>query len=212
MWSMLPKALRAGAAATDEPVTGERMEERFYAAMDLYRNKQYEQAAASFAAIEALCPPGVAGIFVSAKARRGASLMALQRWREALKVYDELVADSQRLAAFDSARSDLIASIYWARPVCLEQLGRRTEACNRVADLIEAVGSGTTPAQRNYVAGAYLLQARAAEARGRFSEAERAIDAAIAQCSRDDEPELRSTFHEAEQMKSAIQARVRPER
>ncbi|MGO9900032.1 MAG: hypothetical protein ACLP0J_10130 [Solirubrobacteraceae bacterium] len=200
---------RAGAAA-DEPATGERLKERFYIAMELYRNKQYEKAAASFAAIEAECSPGFEGIFVMAKARRGASLMALKRWREALRVYDEIVADSERLAAFDSERSDLIASIYWARPVCLEQLGRRTEACNRVADLIEAVGSGTTPTQRDYVAGAYLLQARAAEARGRFNEAERAINSAIAQCSRTDEPELRSTLHEAEQMKQSLHARVRP--
>ncbi len=205
--------MRPVAAVADPAATRERLTERFLAAQEHYRNKLYEKAVAGFAAVEAGCLPGLASLFVMAKVRRGASFMALKRWGDALGVFDELAAEIDELPGFDRTRlPDRVATIYWSRSVCLEQLGRMTEACARIADLIEEVGSGTTSTQRNWVASAYLLQARAAQARGRFDEAHRAIDAAITQCSGTDEPELRSTLHDAEQMKQALQARVRPAR
>jgi hypothetical protein len=94
----------------------------------------------------------------------------------------------------------------------LAELGQLSAACRTIADLIEEVGSGTTPIQRLCVAQAYMLQAKHAEARGQFDEAVKALDAAIAHCSRDDEPDLRKSLHEAEQMKQSLQARVRPAR
>jgi hypothetical protein len=95
---------------------------------------------------------------------------------------------------------------------CLAELGQLSAASRATADLIEEVGSGMTPVQRMCVAEAYKVQARSAEARGRFDEAVTALDAAIAHCSRNDDPDLRINLREAEQMKQSLQARVRPAR
>ena len=100
----------------------------------------------------------------------------------------------------------------WGRAVCLEELKRLTKAREAVADLIEEVGTGATATQRGYVAQAYLLQARTAEARGRFDEAFKAIEAAIAQCSGGNDPELMTMRQEAEHAQQALQWRVRSAR
>ena len=105
---------------------------------------------------------------------------------------------------------DEVASVYWGRAVCLEQLGRLAEASRASSLLIEEVGSGATPTQRFYVAGVYVLQAKTAEAQGRFTDALRALDAAVAYCARFEDPDLKAPLHEAEQMQAAIRYRVRP--
>lgn len=194
--------------AADQAPVAERVKAQFSVALRQFQDKRYEDAAASFAAVEAACPPELTGLFVMAKSRRAGALLARKRWAEALAVFDELAADS---GGFGSAAlsPDAVPTIHWGRAVCLEQLGRLTEACKAVGPLIDEVGSGTTPAQREYVAGAYLLQARIAEARGRFDDAFKAVDAAITQCSNANDPRLKTVLREAEQMQQALRARVR---
>jgi hypothetical protein len=139
--------------------------------------------------------------------------MGTRRYAEALAVFDELAADvgsDGRLRGESS--SDQLPTVLWGRAVCLEHLGRLPAAREAVGRLIDEVGSGTTPKQRLYVGQAYLLQARTAEARGRFDEAAEGVNAAIRHCSSVDEPVLKAVLHEAEQMKAALQARVRPAR
>ena len=118
---------------------------------------------------------------------------------------------AEQSAALGIARPE-VASIYWGRAVCLEELKRLTKAREAVADLIEEVGTGATATQRGYVAQAYLLQARTAEARGRFDEASKATEAAIAQCSGGNDPELMTMRQEAEHAQQALQWRLRSTR
>jgi tetratricopeptide (TPR) repeat protein len=192
-------------------MTAEEAKAQFHVALRQFKDRQYEQSAVSFARVEAACPEELTDYFVMAKSRRAGALFAMKRWADALSILDELVADSDRLVRFPrERRPDELATIYWTRAVCLEQVGRLPAACDAVGSLIGEVGSGTTPTQRLYVAGAYLLQAKAAEARRRFDEALKAVDAAIAQCSRGDEAELKSELHRAEEMRDRLRARVRP--
>ncbi len=204
---------------TATPAKPSVVHEHYFAAMREYKAKQYEQAAASFAAVEAECLPQLVVYFVQAKTRRAACFLARARWAEALAIFDELSAARETLAAFDrelldpelsdSSLVDEIATIYWSRCVCLEQLGRLREACARGAELIERVGTGTTPKQRSYVAGLYLLQAKYAVTRKQFNKAFKALDATIAQCSTTDTPDAKRTLREAEEMRRDLQARVR---
>ncbi len=194
-------------------------EDLFFLGLRQLQEEEFEKAAATFGAVEAaLLSVGTEGHvssdliagFVSAKIRRAAAMLGMLRWDEALAIFEELFAEVQARPGFvRDAAPDVVPSIYWGRAVCLKELGKLTEACAAVAPLIEAVGTGTTPTQRAYVAGAYLLQASAAEVGGRFGEALKAVEAAIAQCSGAKEPQLIATLHEAERRRQALTARDR---
>ncbi len=180
------------------------------AALGQFQAHRYEEAAASFAAVEAECPPALTTFWVMAKTRRAGALFAMRRWGDALALLDELTADKESLAKIDRQRfPDEVATIYSTRAGCLEMLERWSEARKCVADLIEEVGSGITPTQRFYVADAYLLQAKAAVARRAFSTAFKAIDAALAQCASVDDPEIAKVRRQAEELQQSLQARVR---
>ena len=127
--------------------------------------------------------------------RRAAALYTVKRWNESLAVLDGLISDMRKLEAaglghvFQSEdRPDEIPTIYWTRAVCLDELGRRTEARDAIGDLIEQIGSGATPTQRAYLGDAYVLQARIAESQGQHAQASAAVDAALRHSERYDEP------------------------
>jgi tetratricopeptide (TPR) repeat protein len=202
-----------GMPAVGDGSTGGRFDELFSLGLRHLRAREFEAAAASFAAADAELPPNFRNRHVMAKSRQAAALLGMARWSEALAVLDQLVADRETLADFPREQfPDEVASVYWGRAVCLEELKRLAKAREAVADLIEEVGTGATATQCGYVAQAYLLQARTAEARGRFDEAFNAIEAAIAQCSGRNEPEMTTIRHEAEQAQQALQWRVRSTR
>jgi tetratricopeptide (TPR) repeat protein len=205
--------MREGMPAAGEVATGGGFDELFSVGLRQLQTREFEAAAASFAAADAALPPNLRNRHVMAKSRQAAALLGMARWREALAVFDELVADRQTLANFPREQfPDEVASIYWGRAVCLEEVKQPTKARSAVADLIEEVGTGATATQCGYVAQAYLLQARTAEAGGRFDEALKATEAAITQCSGRSEPELTTVRHEAEQAQQALRWRVRPTR
>jgi tetratricopeptide (TPR) repeat protein len=186
-----------------------RVREDFFAGLGQLQNEQFEAAAESFAALEAILPPHWTTQVVMAKSRRAAAFIGMRRWDEALALFDELIADPEALRRFPRDRfPDEVATIYWGRPVCLEQLGRLDEACDAVPALIEEVGSGTTATQREYVGGIYLLQAKAAEANGQFDRALKAVDAAITHCSRTDDPQLKTLLQDATEMRVALQQKT----
>jgi hypothetical protein len=192
------------------PTSGDVLKEHFIAALGQLRAGRYSEAAASFAAVEAECPPTFTTYRVLAKSRRAGALFALRRWSEALVLLDELVADTGSLATIDRQRfPDEVATIYAARAGCLEMLKLWTRARDSVADLIAEVGSGETPRQRFYVADGYLLQAKAALARREFSTAFRAIEAAITQCESVEYPGVAKVRRQAEELQQSVQARVR---
>ena len=95
----------------------------------------------------------------------------------ALEVFDRAIAFIGKidpegvLDEFRKRRPNEIPHIYWGRARALESLRRSSGALDAISALIEEVGSGATETQRSYVAGAYLLQARVAEERGRFDVA-----------------------------------------
>jgi len=181
------------------------------AALREFKAGRYEDAATSFAAVEAETPPTLTTFRVMAKNRRAGALFAMRRWNEALAVLDELAADKESLARIDRERfPDEVATLYSARSGCLEMLERWPEARDSVADLIKEVGSGNTPTQRFYVADAYLLEAKAAVARRAFSAAFKAIDAALAQSANSDDPQMTKVRRQAQELKQSLQARVRP--
>lgn len=109
--------------------------------------------------------------------------MQLSRHDEAAALLDELASGKDALAKIvrDSPQTDEVAAIYSTRILCHEELGHWPKVHGCVADLINEVGSGSTPAQRRYVAMAYLSQARAARAQRRYDVAAVALDAAVTQ-------------------------------
>ena len=211
----LRNAQTQGAASgiTEGPATPQRPEvvkQHFMAALAQFKAGRYEDAVASFAAVEAESPPALTTYRVLAKARRAGALFALNRWSDALVLLDELVADKESLAKINRERfPDEVATIYSARAGCLEMLQRWPEARECVTDLIEEVQDGNTPTQRFYLADAYLLRAKAAVARRDFSTAFAAIDASLAQCASGNDDQTTKVRRQAEELYESLKARVR---
>jgi tetratricopeptide (TPR) repeat protein len=189
----------------------------FFRAQEQFQNGDLENAAETFAATEAEMerfPEMFFQALILARARYGWCLYYLERPDRALEVFDRAIASIERidptgvLDEFRTRRPNEIPHIHWGRARALESLRRSSAALEAIPALIEEVGSGATETQRSYVAGAYLLQARVAEKRGRFDVALRAIDEATAQCAGGNEPELKAVLHDAEQMQRALRARV----
>ncbi len=146
--------------------------------------------------------------------RRGFSLFRVRRLDEALEIFDRLVADQKKLKAaeldvFPRDRwPDELPALYWSRAMCLNALGRLLEARDALPDLIEEIGSGTTPTQREYLGGAYILQAKVAESEGDYEQALRALDAVLAHCGRYDEEWVDRLRQPAERQKKILVRRM----
>jgi tetratricopeptide (TPR) repeat protein len=160
-----------------------------------FRARKFEKAAEAFAAAEAEIK-GVPALRIwewRFQIRRAASLRQLKRMDEALAILDKLVADQKKLKAANlhpfprDKWPDELPTMYWSRLSCLYELGRLAEARDAIPDLIEEMGSGSTPTQRHYLGSAYFLQASVAQSEGDYDQALRAIDAVLAHCGRHDE-------------------------
>lgn len=203
----------------DEGAAREHANKLFFRAQEQHTRGDMRKAAKTFAAAEAEMErvPGMFRMLVLLRARYGWTLYELRRPDLALEVFDRAIAVIEKVKAagafednddFRVRRPDEIAHIYWGRARSLESVRRVDEALDAIAALIQEVGSGATSVQRSYVADAYLMQARIAEKRGRFDVAFKAIDQAIARCAGHDEPELKESLRDAEQMQQSLRARV----
>lgn len=202
----------------DGDAAWERGNELFFRAQEQFQSGDLKNAAETFAATEAQMdrfPEMFFQALILARARYGWCLYDLKRPDLALEVFDRAIAFIGKidpegiLDEFRKRRPNEIPHIYWGRARALESLRRSSAALDAIPALIEEVGTGATETQRSYVAGAYLLQARVAEERGRFDVASRAIDEAIAQCAGGTEPELKAVLHDAAHMQQSLQARAR---
>ncbi len=207
---------QGGPPAEDHAAARARATKLFDRGQKQFRRRRFGKAAEFFAAAEAEIE-GFRECFnwvVTFRLRRAFCLYALSRWGEALAIFEGLIADHRKLKAagledvYNGDRfPDEIPAIYWTRVLCLRDLGRLREARDAIPDLIEQIGSGTTPTQRAYLGDAYLLQARVAESESDYEQALRAADSALAHCSGYDEPWVEEARNEAEQLREVLQAR-----
>jgi len=204
-----------GRPDADSLAARERATKLFDLAQEQFRRRRFAKAAELYAAAQAEIErfPECANWVVMFRLRRAFSYYAVERFDEALTIFDQLIAEQEKLKAagrdglFNRARfPDEIPSIYWSRALCLEALGRLEDARDAIPGLIEEIGSGATPKQRSYLGDAYLLQAKVAESQGNHEQALKATDAALAHCARYDEPWVAQARHDAEQMQQAIKA------
>lgn len=174
----------------------------FFEAQSNLRAGFLKEAVQKFAAAEAKVPTGWVFERFVAKGRRGACLISLSRWEEALGVFEDLVVDAQRLPKqVEDRLSDEISTAYWCRVLAWSELGRLAEACDAMPEFIERVGTGQTIAQRRHVAHMYLILAEFARSQGDFGKEARAVNAAVSHCKRFDEPGLAPFARSAQAMR-----------
>jgi len=154
----------------------------------LLLHHDYIAALAIAEAVQAELPPDARQQMVAARAQQGDALMGLKRWKEALPIWEELIAELEQGRAELGRHSQM--RVYWARAVSLQELGRLPEAERAAAQVIKLVGTTRTTTERSHIAHAYEIQAVSAAGAGRYEAAINAFDAAIAQCAGTDDPEL----------------------
>lgn len=183
--------------------------QRFSIALKKLQNNELTDALSAFQALEAEVPTTWANHIIMLRNRQVTALLKQEQWGEALSVLVDLIAHTENLEEFDRERfPNEIASTFWARCVCLEQLDRLQEASHAIAGLIEEVGSGATDVQREYLAEAHLLSARAARAQSRLVDALAEADAAIATCQRFEQPVVTTTLGDAKRMRQQLLAEI----
>jgi tetratricopeptide (TPR) repeat protein len=190
------------------PPSPERLIEHFKAAHEIFRAQRYAEAVEAYAAVEAESRfDRVTNVRVLAARGRAVALMQLDRHAEAAALLDELVRDKEALAKIvrDSPSTRVVEQIHFIRVCCHEKLGRWPMVQRSVADLINEVGTGRTPHEREDVAEAFMSLAQAATAQRRYDAAARALDAALRQAATaPDNEKMLALRREAQQRQRAL--------
>lgn len=188
---------------------GERNElavKAFCRGLDELKRHQLKQAYWEFAQAEYLWRniPGKEANILSARTRRGIAIAGQDRFKAALKVFDDVVGNGKRA----DLSADVLVLAAAGRVLCLKHLGRFAEAESAAVAFLKDWAPGGTPIQRSQVATVLISRAEAAEAGGQSERALDRYEEAIGYCSQCDEEKVRPHLRDALAQRDGLAARL----